>query len=110
VAARESTVVAVLGRVDEFSLTNLAKCRPRGSSITTFAIVLDPQSWDAADRPGLVPDAAADQEKVVQTLRAAGWWVVTVPAGQSIPEVWSRLLSRRGFDSAARAQVARAAR
>jgi hypothetical protein len=108
VAARESTVLAVLGRVDELSLTELARSRPRGAAVPSFALVLDPRTWEHSVA-GLALESAADHELVLQTLRAAGWWALSVEAGQGVPQVWTRLLSHRGLD-ATRTPVGRGSR
>jgi uncharacterized protein (DUF58 family) len=108
-AARESTVLAVLGHVDELSLSELARSRPRGAAVPSFALVLDPSSWDDAISGRFARDSAADHQLVLQTLRSAGWWALSVEAGPSVPQVWTRLLSHRGPD-ATRAPVGRGSR
>src|SRR6266700_116742 len=56
-AMRDSTVVAVLGRVDDASVHALAEAHPRGSATPAFAILLDVDSWYNAG-----VQAAADGE------------------------------------------------
>ena len=104
---RDSTVVAVLGRVDDASVHALADAHPRGSATPAFAILLDVDSWrDAAD-PAAEPDIpdgtqpaetiwTAEGRRVAETLRAAGWWVVPARSGDAMPAVWTRLLRQRG--------------
>lgn len=101
-AMRDSTVVAVLGQVDDASVHALAEAHPRGSATPAFAILLDVGSWrdadeDAAkaDHDTAAPIWTARSRRVAETLRAAGWWVVPARRGDSIPAVWTRLLRQR---------------
>lgn len=98
-AMRDSTVVAVLGRIDDTSVHALAEAHPRGSATPAFAVLLDVESW----RGGPAPDESApngpiwtaESRRVAETLRAAGWWVVPARASDPIPAIWTRLLRQR---------------
>jgi uncharacterized protein (DUF58 family) len=94
-AVRDSSLVAVLGKLDPNSLRMLADAHPRGRSSPAFAILLDVDTWrdpDAAANPSLDASAAV--------LRNAGWRVATVRHGESTALAWELLLS--GFASSAR--------
>src|SRR6266536_1316298 len=108
-AMRDSTVVAVLGRIDDASVQALAEAHPRGSATPAFAILLDVDSWRAdpadADDPD-VPIWTPESRRVAQTLRAAGWCVVPARAGDSIPSVWTRLLRQRAASPGSSARLA----
>jgi uncharacterized protein (DUF58 family) len=94
-AARDSSLVAVLGRLDPASLRTLADAHPRGRSSPAFAMLLDVDTWrdpDAENAPEV--DAAA------VVLRNAGWRVTTVRCGDTSPHAWQLLLA--GFASSAR--------
>jgi hypothetical protein len=96
-AMRDSTVVAVLGHLDDSSAHALAEAHPRGSATPAFAILLDVDSWRATsptdDSAG--PVWTNESRRVAEILRAAGWWVVPARADEAIPAVWSRLLGQR---------------
>ena len=94
-AVRDSSLVAVLGKLDPKSLRILADAHPRGRSSPAFAILLDVDTWrhpDAASSPTLDASAAV--------LRNAGWRVTTIRHGQTTALAWELLLS--GFASSAR--------
>jgi uncharacterized protein (DUF58 family) len=88
-AARDSALVAVLGRLDAGSLRLLADTHPRGSSVPAFALLLDVDSWH--DGPALGFDAQPCAA-AAQALRAAGWRVVIVRRGDTVPVSWQALL------------------
>jgi uncharacterized protein (DUF58 family) len=97
-AMRDSTVVAVLGGLDDANVHALADAHPRGSATPAFAILLDVGSWATPAEPG--SDAVGSiwtegGRRVAETLRAAGWWVVPARSSDSIPAVWTRLLRQR---------------
>ena len=97
-AMRDSTVVAVLGRIDDSSAHALAEAHPRGSATPAFAILLDVDSWHAGPEPSddlAAPIWTNESRRVAETLRAAGWWVVPARADEAIPAVWARLLRQR---------------
>jgi uncharacterized protein (DUF58 family) len=106
-AMRDSTVVAVLGRLDDASLHALADAHPRGSATPAFAVLLDVDSW--REGPPADEDAAPiwtqQSRRVAETLRAAGWWVVPARSTDSVSAVWTRLLRQRAGSSASAALV-----
>jgi hypothetical protein len=97
-AARDSALVAVLGRLDPVTLSTLADAHPRGRSSPACALLLDVDTW--AD-PELPPEkrpvfAAAE------VLRNAGWRATVVRCGDTTPQAWQLLMA--GFASTGRAQ------
>jgi uncharacterized protein (DUF58 family) len=112
--AGEGLVVAFLGDLDEEQATSVARIRQRAGGAVAF--VLDSDDWVARDAAGrLVPvgDASAVAEEqdgtrqAVRMLREAGWTVVEVRAGDSLPELWQqadRYRSREGSESSPGAQ------
>ncbi|MCU1659363.1 MAG: Conserved repeat protein [Pseudonocardiales bacterium] len=95
-AARDSALVAVLGRLDPTSLRVLADAHPRGSSIPAFALLLDTATW--RDPSGAGDGGCAATARV---LSAAGWRVVVVRHGDTTAGAWQSLLrSRSGGDVA----------
>jgi hypothetical protein len=103
-AARDCTVVAVLGTLDDTSLQAMADARPRGSSAPAFAILIDRVSWAEQRAASPVDDVrpvtrelAASTESIAERLRSAGWWVAIARAGDPIPATWTRLLRQRAF-------------
>jgi uncharacterized protein (DUF58 family) len=96
-AARDSTVIAVFGRLDRASLRMLTDAHPRSSAIPAFAIVLDTATWVEGGRA-----SAADWSETVSALRAAGWWTVPARRGNAIADIWTTLLTQRPTTRAAR--------
>ena len=94
-AARDSALVAVLGRLDPASLRMLADAHPRGRSSPAFALLLDVETWRD-------PDAQTSKhtESAAMVLRNAGWRVSTVRCGDTTPQAWQMLLA--GFATSAR--------
>lgn len=102
-AARESTLIAVLGRLDPPTLRLMADSHPRGRSSPPLAMLLDVDSW-AAPSAGAGPEAAVrDVDTAAAVLRNSGWRVVVVRHGMAMPQVWRLLLS--GLSSTTRAPV-----
>jgi uncharacterized protein (DUF58 family) len=97
-AMRDSTVVAVLGRIDDGSVRALAEAHPRGSATPAFAILLDVGSWRTGP-PGAEAPAGpvwtGESRRAAETLRSAGWWVVPARADDTVPAAWTRLLRQR---------------
>jgi uncharacterized protein (DUF58 family) len=89
-AARDSALIAVLGRLDPVSLRVLAEAHPRGLSVPAFALLLDIGSWS-----GSVDDHCAATARV---LSAAGWRVAVVHCGDRTADVWRLLLRARSGD------------
>jgi uncharacterized protein (DUF58 family) len=92
---RDSSFVAVLGRLDAASLRMLADAHPRGRSSPAFALLLDVDTWRDAEVP---PNREVLSAAAV--LRNAGWRVTTVTCGETMPQAWELLLA--GFTSSAR--------
>jgi uncharacterized protein (DUF58 family) len=99
-SARDSALVAVLGRLDPRTLRLLADAHPRGKSSPALALLLDVDSWTdsgtaAADprrgRPADPGMPGADAAAAV--LRGAGWRVVVVRHGMGIAQAWQLLLA-----------------
>jgi uncharacterized protein (DUF58 family) len=92
-AARDSTLIAILGRLDPVTLRTLADAHPRGRSSPTFAMLLDVDSWTE-------PDQSPEHREVdaaAGVLRNAGWRVAVVRSGDPTPQIWRLLMA----DSAA---------
>ena len=88
-AARDSALIAVLGRLDPVTLRTLADAHPRGRSSPALAMLLDVDTWRQPDLPagGRPVNAAAD------VLRNAGWRVTVVRCGDSTALAWQLLLA-----------------
>jgi uncharacterized protein (DUF58 family) len=97
-AVRESSLIAVLGRVDAGSLRILADAHPRGRSSPAFAILLDVDTWRDPESGG-----APEIDAAASVLRNAGWRVTKVRCGDTTSLAWQLLLS--GFASSMRAAV-----
>lgn len=95
-AARDSALIAVLGRMDPASLRTLADAHPRGRSSPAFALMLDVESWRDPDTDSPQPKV----EAAAAVLRNAGWRVTVVRCGDTTPQAWQVLLA--GFASSAR--------
>ena len=87
-AVRDSSLVAVLGKLDPNSLRMLADAHPRGRSSPAFAILLDVDTWRDPEAPA---NPSVDASGAV--LRNAGWRVTTVRQGQTTALAWQLLLS-----------------
>ena len=89
-AVRESSLVAVLGRLDPQSLRILADAHPRGRSVPACALLLDVATWRDPEREdGAAPELAAE----AAVLRNAGWRVATVRCGEPTALAWQVLMS-----------------
>lgn len=111
--ARESTLIAVLGRVDPAALRALVDAHAGGHASPAFALLLDVDSWSAPI--DAEPAAATEQwsdavvprqrevDAVAAALRAAGWRVSIVRRGDSTARAWQLLLA--GFSAAARSEA-----
>ncbi len=94
-SVRDSSLVAVLGRIDAASLRILADAHPRGRSSPAFAILLDVDTWRNPDAEG-----APEIDAAAAVLRSAGWRVTKVRCGDPTALAWQLLLS--GFTTSAR--------
>ncbi len=99
-AARDSSLVAVLGRLDPASLRTLADAHPRGRSSPAFALLLDVETWRDPELTG-----PREIEATAGVLRNAGWRVTTVRCGDATATAWGVLLA--GFATSARIVAAR---
>jgi uncharacterized protein (DUF58 family) len=95
-AVRESSFVAVLGRLDTASLRMLADAHPRGRSSPAFALLLDVETWRDPEAPD-----TREVQSAAAVLRNAGWRVAVARCGDTTPQAWQMLLA--GFVSSARA-------
>jgi hypothetical protein len=105
-AARDSALIAVLGRLDPRALRLLADVHPRGRSSPALAMLLDVDTW--ATTPAAEVDPAAvpapvrpsECEATAEVLRNAGWRVAVVRRGTTTAQAWQVLLA--GIASSAR--------
>ncbi|MBN9619450.1 MAG: hypothetical protein J0H43_06920, partial [Actinobacteria bacterium] len=98
-AARDSALIAVLGRLDPISLRTLADIHPRGRSAPAIALLLDVDGWaDPAPEPtpATVTRPPAPIIGQAEVLRNSGWRIVVVRTGEPIAQVWHLLLTRSG--------------
>ena len=86
-AARDSALIAILGRLDPDTLRILADAHPRGLSVPALALLLDVATWADA---GAEPDAHC--AATARVLTSAGWRVVVVRRGDRTPERWQTLV------------------
>lgn len=91
-AARESALVAILGRLDPPALRLLADAHPRGTSSPALAIMLDVDTWSSAES-GPTSTNGTDTESAAAVLRNAGWRAAVVRRGMTTAEVWQILLA-----------------
>ncbi|CAG6395754.1 putative membrane protein [Actinacidiphila cocklensis] len=98
-SATEGLIVAFFGDLDEEQAASVARIRQRAGGAVAF--VLDSDDWVAKDASGrLVPAGDADAvpsdedgdgtRRAVRMLREAGWTVVEVAAGDTLPELWQQ--------------------
>ena len=80
----EGLLVAVLGGLDLEETRLLA--RLRHGSTAAIAIVLDTGTWNLT--PGRARVSTAEVDGAGELLRASGWRVLRVRAGDSLPDLW----------------------
>ncbi|MGW2249779.1 DUF58 domain-containing protein [Kitasatospora sp. NPDC001660] len=81
----EGLLVAVLGELDEGQATRLARLRSRTGGAVAF--LLDTGTWTGLRM--LAPETGGDEFHArVRQLREAGWTVLPVRAGDSLPDLW----------------------
>ncbi|MFB8241574.1 DUF58 domain-containing protein [Kitasatospora purpeofusca] len=84
-AGGEGLVVAVLGELDEEQTARLARLRGRTGG--AVVLLLDTGTW--AGLRMLSPDTGGEEFRDrARRLREAGWTVLTVRAGDSLPDLW----------------------
>ena len=72
--ARETTLIAVVGRLDPRSLRVMSNVHPRGRSGQALAVLLDTDSWTRPPGTAVPHDPDAyDVAGIARVLRAAGW-------------------------------------
>jgi hypothetical protein len=111
VAARDSALVAVLGRLGPDDLRLLADAQPRARSVQALALLLDVDSWaepmgepiDSPDEPlgGTEGRPGSAVEASAALLRGAGWRVAIVRRGMATAQVWRLLLAGAPYATAA---------
>jgi uncharacterized protein (DUF58 family) len=93
-AARDSTLLAVLGRLDPKALRSLADAHRRGRSAPAFALLLDVDSWARPSEDARASSRRGTEvEATAQVLRSAGWRVVVVRHGDTVAQAWRLLLA-----------------
>ncbi|GAB2461768.1 DUF58 domain-containing protein [Jatrophihabitans fulvus] len=93
-AARESSLLAVLGRLDAATLNLLVSATPRGRS-APHALLIDTASWTAPGRGRTVRegDPTSDVRAAATALGHAGWRVAIVRRGTTTAQAWQLLSS-----------------
>jgi uncharacterized protein (DUF58 family) len=100
-AARDSALVAILGRVEPASLRLLADAHPRGRSTPALAMLMDVDTWADPDAAPADHSTLSPVEATAAVLRNAGWRVRIVRHGETTAQAWQVLLA--GFASSGRA-------
>ncbi|HWB66750.1 MAG TPA: DUF58 domain-containing protein [Mycobacteriales bacterium] len=85
----QGLIVAILAAVGTDDAERLVRLRTANRS-TGIALLLDTDTWAAT--PGSV--SATDRARVVPMLTGAGWHVVEVKRGETLPQVWAGLAAR----------------
>ncbi|MFF7988635.1 DUF58 domain-containing protein [Kitasatospora xanthocidica] len=81
----EGLLVAVLGELDDTQTARIGRLRNRTGGAIAF--LLDTGTW--AGLRMLAPNTGGDEFRArVRQLREAGWTVIPVSAGDSLPELW----------------------
>ncbi|MFE6055552.1 DUF58 domain-containing protein [Kitasatospora sp. NPDC056446] len=84
-AAGEGLLVAVLGELDDTQTARMGRLRNRTGGAIAF--LLDSGTW--AGLRMLAPDTGGEEFRArVRQLREAGWTVIPVRAGDSVPDLW----------------------
>lgn len=89
-AARDSALVAIVGRLDPDDLRVLCEAHPRGGPATTLALVIDVDTWLGARHPAGHRSAA---QAAADVLRASGWRVAVVAQGMSNAHAFGMLMA-----------------
>jgi uncharacterized protein (DUF58 family) len=97
----EGLLVAVLGALDEEQTARLARLRRRTG--TAVLLLIDTETW--AGLRLLAPDTGGAEIRArIRQLREAGWTVLPVRAGDSLPDLW-RAADRADSSSAYREEA-----
>ncbi|MDH6110014.1 uncharacterized protein (DUF58 family) [Kitasatospora sp. MAP12-15] len=99
----EGLLVAILGSLDEEQLAGLGRLRRRAGAAVAF--VLDTGSWTGL-RAAFPDGADSETDRALRLLRQAGWTVLPVRAGDSLPDIW-RQADRHAAPAAADSGPAR---
>ncbi|KJS55190.1 DUF58 domain-containing protein [Streptomyces rubellomurinus] len=87
-ATGEGLLVAVLGELDETQAARLARLRGRTGG--AIAVLLDTGTWTGLRM--LAPHTGGDEFRArARQLSEAGWTVLPVRAGDSLPDLWQRV-------------------
>ncbi len=95
-AARDSALVAVLGRLSSADIRLLCNAHPRGRTTPALALLLDVDSWATSPSTDGLPSPA---EAAAGVLRSAGWRVHVVRQGIALPHAWQLLMAGVGRSS-----------
>jgi hypothetical protein len=99
-AARDSALVAILGRIEPASLRLLADAHPRGRSAPALAMLLDVDTWADPFAVRAETFGTSQVEAAAAVLRNAGWRVRIVRYGETTAQAWQVLLA--GFAGSGR--------
>ena len=92
-AARDSALIAVLGRLGAADIRLLCAAPPRGRSTPALALLLDVDSW--AGRPPANGRPSAG-EAAGAVLRSSGWRVQVVRRDTQLSHAWQLLMAGAG--------------
>ncbi len=96
-AARDSTLIAVLGHVSADDIRLLCGAPPRGRATPALALLLDVESWaDRASTAVRAPGQPSAAEAAGAVLRSSGWRVQVVARGTPLPHAWQLLMAGAG--------------
>ena len=94
VGGSDQLVIAFLGDLGPGDAAELARARPGSAGGVVF--LLDTETWAGSVVRPLQGRSFAESGRI---LRAGGWQVIPVTAGDDFPELW-RIAGHRGFDEA----------
>jgi uncharacterized protein (DUF58 family) len=100
---RDSTLFAVLGRLDEASIRLLSK--ERRSPGSAIALLLDTASWGSSAESS--SQRARDAYELARVrLTGAGWRVAPIRRGDSMEKIWAQLINTPMLDTGRSADLA----
>jgi uncharacterized protein (DUF58 family) len=85
----QGLIVAVLGAIGPDDADRLVRLRTANRS-TGIALLLDTDTWTASTSTS----SGTDRARVIPMLAGAGWQVVEVRRGESLPQIWASLGAR----------------